>query len=331
MNQYDDVQLDVAELLRKQHSQPSRYRPEARSAQELGLLRRMESTLARYSTAALYRAGLWRRLLYANLKLAWFYEFREYWVKELGLRRIELPDFYFLSGVYRQKFQALEADEAQGNDAFLATWQDPAALYLLFAYQYKLALHPLSAYTIAKYISPGDRICEYGCGLAPITQSLLNYYPSRNVNITATDIPSYMLHFLHWKFRDTPYINITVLDPGDDSPLKETYDVITCMTVFEHLPRPLPIAKHLHQQLKPGGIFMFDYIKSEGEGLDTQQALADRSKVLEFIKERQVAFEENMLLDLGQILSIPFVLVGIGFIIYGLRTTSNKQISTQNE
>jgi prolipoprotein diacylglyceryl transferase len=35
---------------------------------------------------------------------------------------------------------------------------------------------------------------------------------------------------------------------------------------------------------------------------------------IEFIKERQVDFEKEMLLDIGQLLSIPFVLVGLYFI-----------------
>lgn len=38
--------------------------------------------------------------------------------------------------------------------------------------------------------------------------------------------------------------------------------------------------------------------------------------LIEFIKEPQVAFEESMALNMGQLLSIPFVLLGIGFIIY---------------
>lgn len=38
--------------------------------------------------------------------------------------------------------------------------------------------------------------------------------------------------------------------------------------------------------------------------------------IIEFIKEPQVEFEENMVLNMGQLLSIPFVLLGIGFLIY---------------
>lgn len=51
---------------------------------------------------------------------------------------------------------------------------------------------------------------------------------------------------------------------------------------------------------------------------------------IEFIKERQVPFEAQMQLDMGQLLSIPFVLVGLGFIIYGLIKTKNDKLSAQH-
>jgi phosphatidylglycerol:prolipoprotein diacylglycerol transferase len=43
--------------------------------------------------------------------------------------------------------------------------------------------------------------------------------------------------------------------------------------------------------------------------------------LIEFIKERQVPFENNLIVDMGQILSIPYIIVGIGFITYGLIKT----------
>ena len=39
---------------------------------------------------------------------------------------------------------------------------------------------------------------------------------------------------------------------------------------------------------------------------------------IEFIKNPQVAFEENMTLNMGQLLSIPFVLIGVGLVVYAL-------------
>lgn len=38
--------------------------------------------------------------------------------------------------------------------------------------------------------------------------------------------------------------------------------------------------------------------------------------LIEFVKNDQVAFEQNMTLNMGQLLSIPFVLLGIGFLVY---------------
>ena len=38
--------------------------------------------------------------------------------------------------------------------------------------------------------------------------------------------------------------------------------------------------------------------------------------LIEFIKEPQVAFENGMMLNMGQLLSIPFVLLGIGLLVY---------------
>ena len=38
--------------------------------------------------------------------------------------------------------------------------------------------------------------------------------------------------------------------------------------------------------------------------------------LIEFIKEPQVAFEDNMILNMGQVLSIPFILIGVGFLVY---------------
>jgi prolipoprotein diacylglyceryl transferase len=40
--------------------------------------------------------------------------------------------------------------------------------------------------------------------------------------------------------------------------------------------------------------------------------------LIEFIKEPQVGFEENMVLNMGQLLSIPFILLGVGILVYAL-------------
>jgi phosphatidylglycerol:prolipoprotein diacylglycerol transferase len=46
---------------------------------------------------------------------------------------------------------------------------------------------------------------------------------------------------------------------------------------------------------------------------------------IEFVKERQVAFEEHLLLDMGQLLSLPYILMGLGFMIYAWRKMANRE------
>ena len=45
--------------------------------------------------------------------------------------------------------------------------------------------------------------------------------------------------------------------------------------------------------------------------------------LIEFIKERQVPFEDQMNLDVGQVLSIPFILLGIFLLLRGMKGGKN--------
>jgi len=49
--------------------------------------------------------------------------------------------------------------------------------------------------------------------------------------------------------------------------------------------------------------------------------------IIEFVKEDQVGFEDGMTFNMGQLLSLPYILVGIGFMIFGLWKT--KKLSAQ--
>jgi prolipoprotein diacylglyceryl transferase len=46
--------------------------------------------------------------------------------------------------------------------------------------------------------------------------------------------------------------------------------------------------------------------------------------LVEFVKENQVGFEDEMTFNMGQLLSLPYIVVGIGFIIYGLSRTKSS-------
>ena len=50
--------------------------------------------------------------------------------------------------------------------------------------------------------------------------------------------------------------------------------------------------------------------------------------IIEFVKEDQVGFEKGMTINMGQLLSLPYILAGIGFIIYGLWKTKSPAQNT---
>lgn len=49
--------------------------------------------------------------------------------------------------------------------------------------------------------------------------------------------------------------------------------------------------------------------------------------IIEFLKENQVGFEDEMTFNMGQLLSLPYLVIGIGFIMYAL--WKSKKLSAQ--
>lgn len=297
MNQYNDVRLNIAHLIETQSAKLTEFNLQTSSRAPLNALEYLKSYLKLTITRFLVDTGLYKKLIYSNLKLDWFYEFNQYWVKELGNRPLQPHDFYFLYGSYRSAFSGLEIPEGESDEQHLQAWQDHRAVFLLFFNQYKLALNPLYVKPFIPYIPKEGHICEYGCGLAPIASSLCRYYPYLKVKITCADIPHLMFHFMRWKFRDSKYVKPAIVDPHNDMPLEDTYNTIFCMAVLEHLPRPLLILNHFYSRLSPGGYFIFDYIKSEGKGFDTVGALTERISALQYILDNFEVIKGRVPLD----------------------------------
>jgi 2-polyprenyl-3-methyl-5-hydroxy-6-metoxy-1,4-benzoquinol methylase len=289
MNRYDDVRLDVSALLKEQDHKLPAPDPAARSADGLGPVGQLASLVRLYVLGALVKLGVHRRLVYASLRLDWFREFQDYWIGELGNRPIHPHDFYFLSGVYRQRlqtihFEQIEKPELASDDKHLEAWRDPrATCYLLFAYTYRHALSPLRVHPFISYVPHGGRVAEFGCGVAPILTALARRYRHLDLQLVGADIPHLLFHYARWKFRNDRFVTMVPIQPNDDTPLPGTYDTIFCLETLEHVPRPILVLKHFHHVLKPGGHLVFDYIRSEGTGLDTATSLRDRIPALQFV------------------------------------------------
>lgn len=285
MNRYDDFRPDVPALLKEQDAQLAAARPGARSGEGLGPLGHLASRLRLYALGLLVITGWHRALVYANLRLAWFDEFQRYWVDALGNRPLHPHDFYHLCGVYRQRLQSIDPDLT--TDARqLEAWRDHRIVYYLFAHTYRQALSPLRVQRYARFLRRRGRVAEYGCGTGPIVTTLARRYRHLDLELVGADIPHLLFHFVRWRLRDAPYVTFVPIAPEDDAPLPGRYDAIFCLETLEHVPRPLAVLGHLHAALQPGGVLVFDYVRSEATGLDTAGGLRDRDAALRFILDR---------------------------------------------
>jgi len=291
VNRYDDVRPDVAALLTQQDATLAPPNSAARSGDALSALGRLASLARLYALGALVKMGWHRRLVYANLRLDWFHEFQRYWVDELGNRPIHPHDFHFLSGIYRQRlqtiyFEQIEKPELASDERHLEAWRDHRAAYYLFAYTYRQALAPLRVHPFVRHLPRGGRVAEYGCGAAPILTALARRYRHLDLQLVGADIPHLLFHYARWKFKQDRFVTMLAVNPNDDAPLPGLYDTIFCLEVLEHVPRPLAALEHFHRALKPGGHLVFDYVRSEGTGLDTATSLRDRLPALRFVLDR---------------------------------------------
>ena len=84
----------------------------------------------------------------------------------------------------------------------------------------------------------------------------------------------------------------------------QLYEAISYFIIFAIM---MLLYKKMRARLKNGFLF----------GLATVLFFTARF-LIEFVKENQVGFEDRMTLNMGQLLSLPFIAVGIGFIIYGI-------------
>jgi 2-polyprenyl-3-methyl-5-hydroxy-6-metoxy-1,4-benzoquinol methylase len=245
----------------------------------------------RYIVALSYKIGLYERLVNSGFLLSWFYEFKEYWSKELGGRPLYFNDFYFLLGIFRQDYQLVKVEENSSEVNFLYSWQNNKTLYQLFGAVRRFSLEPFYSYKYEKWIKSNDSILEYGCGIAPLSNSLLKYSLKSNLKITIADIPQINSHFARWRLGNTvEYINLIPYKKN----LKKKYDKIFLITVLEHLPDPLNVIKELRGSLNKNGLLIFDYILSEGTGLDTIEAVKQREVVLDYILHNFTVLKGNI-------------------------------------
>lgn len=237
-----------------------------------------------------YRNYLWHLLRRANMDLTWLDEFRSYWSAVLNGRPLwSIQDLWFLKNMYRIKFQDCEVPDTNDAYAFLESWQRPELIYQLLHLVCKESVaneHKIWKHLFMLRKEKIQSVLEFGCGTAPITTSLFEFFePPKDMQIYISDIQTLAFHYAAYKFRGCQNVVPWLLSPENGFLLRtdRKADVIFCITVLEHLNNPLETVNTFHEILSTKGLLVFDYILSEGEGLDTQRGLYERDNVLNFI------------------------------------------------
>lgn len=237
-----------------------------------------------------YRNYFWHFFRRLKLDLSWFKLFNAYWIKLLGGRSLYgVEDFYFFNNFYRVKFQDNQIPDTNDPYEHLEAWQRPELIYQLFHLTYREAisnkLHLLSR--LRKNNKKFRSILEFGCGTAPIITTLFDFFRlNKDIKIYISDIQTIAFHYAAYKFRSCSNVISLLLIPENNFLLneKEKVDLIFCLAVFEHLNKPSITIEKFHKILNRDGFLIFNFIKTEGEGLDTHHAARERNDVLEFIK-----------------------------------------------
>lgn len=107
--------------------------------------------------------------------------------------------------------------------------------------------------TIKRHLTPSVRWLDAGCGWRPLAENL-DSLENELVNLAGKTV-GVDLDFAHLR----KHINISRRVCGSIESLPfadESFDLITCNMVVEHLPNPLPVFREASRVLAPGGALM---------------------------------------------------------------------------
>lgn len=122
-----------------------------------------------------------------------------------------------------------------------------------------LSLHkinPLRLAFILKNTSLADKkVLDVGCGGGILTEQLaIEGADTTGIDLAPSSIEVATKHAASQNIS----INYECIDIADKAEIsKESFDVITCMEMLEHVPSPQEIIRHISSMLKPDGVAFF--------------------------------------------------------------------------
>lgn len=102
--------------------------------------------------------------------------------------------------------------------------------------------------------APGGKILDYGGGFFKDTWPLATAGYKVDVAEVRGPVTEFLKRFVvlaHLEDR------LGVVEVDSETPVKDTYHGIVCFETLEHVLHPEALTRHLHQHLRPGGLFAF--------------------------------------------------------------------------
>lgn len=230
----------------------------------------------------LIKMKIYEILIDTGILRGWFNVFKKYWEEVLHGIPLTIHDFHFLRCYYKIAFQDIRLGENVNSKSFSNAWQRPENIYATFKGVYKFALEPTISYGYVKYLKKRDRLLEYGCGLAPITTSLIRYFHFKQFDFSIADIKGFPFHYAKYHLRDLG-VKFYDIEPYEPTYFNYKYNAVFLITVMEHLPDPDRVIVNLTEALEKNGLLFFDFILSTGLDLDTKEAVTKRKEILNYI------------------------------------------------
>lgn len=151
----------------------------------------------------------------------------------------------------QERAENVDRDEQERFDAVASGWWDPEGPFR--------PLHELNParlkYVAGRAALEGAAVVDVGCGGGILSESLAR----KGAVVTGIDVAPRVLAVarlhLHESELEVDYREITVEDLAQEAP--QSFDVVTCMEMLEHVPDPPSIVSAVHDLLRPGGHAFF--------------------------------------------------------------------------
>lgn len=118
-------------------------------------------------------------------------------------------------------------------------------------------INPLRLNYIMQYAGTlaGKSILDVGCGGGILSEGMA----AKNAKVTGIDMSQEVLNVaklhLYESELNVDYQCITVEELANQNP--DSFDVVTCMEMLEHVPNPASVVAACHKLVKPGGYLFF--------------------------------------------------------------------------